>query len=165
MASLLNRLLFLGVFVLSSACSSSGHWKHAHLNTGTEFSSSKLCYMFPEGRGIQLEVFRSQKDYRGYLSVESHPLLPSSSDSKKSQVCLNIQKESFSFLADLHEGSHRLLLPKEALEKILLALSQNLEVTVETSGYKTRLSPEGFSKAFAKFQNPSRFPKLIQLPL
>ena len=167
MANLRSKLLLLGVLAIScSACSSKGHWKHTHLNTGTEFSSSKIAYVFPDpNNSIKLDTIRSQKSYNGYLSVNSHPIVPSSTDPKKAKVSLQIQNDTFSFLATRHEGGHRLLLPEEALGKILLALSQNIEVILETSGYKTTLKSEGFSSTYKKFQNPSRLPKLIQLPL
>lgn len=167
MTRLLSKLLLLGVLTFFvSACSSKGHWKHSHLNTGTEFSSSKMAYVFPDpNNSIQLEVFRTQKNCRGYISVHSHPIKPVSNDPKKALVSLQIENDSSSFLAIRHDGGHRLLLPEEVLENILLALSQNKEVILETSGYKAKISPEGFSSTYAKFQNPSKFSQWIQLPL
>ncbi len=164
MAIVLLKLLILGAL---TSCASKGHWKHSHMSTGTsEFSSSKLSYMFPDpNNSIQLEIFRTEKHYRGYLSVQSHPIVPSQNDPQKALVYFQIQEESFSFLATRHQGGHRVLLPEEALEKILEALLQNVEVTLETSGYRTKINPEGFSSNYTKFQNPSKFPKLIQLPL
>ncbi len=163
MAKALRNLLLLGVL---TACTPQGHWKHAYLNTGTEFSSSKLAYVFPDPHNsIHLEILRSETSCTGYLFVHSHPIASVSTDPKKALVSLQVGDNVSSFLAIRHEGGHRLLLPEDMLEKVLLALSQDQTVLLETSGYKAKLSPEGFSRVYAKFQNPSKFPRLIQLPL
>jgi len=125
-----------------------------------------MSYVFPDhNNNIQFEVFQTQKTCRGYLSVHSHPIVPSSLDPKKALVALYIEQDSFTFLASRHEGGNRLLLPEKELTKILSALSENKEIWIETSGYKSKISPEGFSSTYKKFQNPSKLPKLIHLPL
>lgn len=160
-------LCLISIGCLLTACASSNNWRHGHVNSGTsDFSSSRLSYTNPNpSQGMDLEIIRTNKASRGYLAVHSHPILPYEKDPKKALVSLQIEHESFSCIASRHEGGHRVLLPEEIVQKIILSLMNGKEVLIETSGYKAQISPEGFSDHYLKFQNPSNMKNLIKMPI
>lgn len=163
MAKILKKILILGIL---TACASKGHWKQSYINTGTEYSSSKLVYAFPDpNNSLKLEIFRTSSYCKGYISVQSHPFIPWQNDPKKVLVSCKTQEGSFLYLADLHEGGQRALLPFDALEKIISSLLEKSNVLLEVSGYTTKISWEGFDSKYKNFQSPSKIPKIIQLPL
>ena len=146
-----------------AACASKGNWKYNEISSGSsEFNSSRLSFVALDSPArLQLEILRTKNACRGYLYVHSVPILANQNDTKTSTLSILIGEETLSFLAQRHEGGHRILLSEEALSKIVNSLKQGLEVTLSTSGYQTTLNPQGFASQYEKFQKNPHFFKLL----
>ena len=167
-----NNLFLLGAgLFLLTACSSSRFWNHGYIQSGPEFSSSRLSYTDPDRQnGIHLEIIKHYMNtYTGYLFVHSHPIQPYKHDIKKALISIRMtdkdeHQQLFSYIATRYEGGQRVRLPEEALHTLLEAFHQKKNVWIEASGYQTKICLEGFASQFTSFQTPPRFPKFIQSP-
>lgn len=154
-------LTLLGLSLTS--CASKENWRHSHITSGTtDFNSSRLVYTTENSsEKINLELIQTKNALRGYLSVHSHPILPYDKDPKKALISITIENDSFYCIGQRHEGGHRILLPEETLQLLIAALREGKSTLIETSGYKTKINPEGFPTHYLQFKKRSTIEKLI----
>jgi hypothetical protein len=163
----MRRSCLLFFCLLAAGCASKSNWSHSQIDSGSaQFSSSRLTHTLADAPNrLQLEVIQTKNTRKGYLYVHSHPIPPSKANPKLSNVYIQTEDNSFSYLAIRHSGGNRILLPEEALEKIFYALKSGEIVTLKSGGYVATLSPNGFENEYKKFQSPSKFSKFSWKPL
>jgi hypothetical protein len=147
-------------------CATKGNWKLSHVQSGSaKFNSSKLTYLASDKlNGIDLEILCTQTSSHAFVNVHSHPIKPYKGDPKVAYLTVRIGEESIPCLAARHEGGHRLLLPQEIQDAIIQALYEQKTIVLETSGYKSELEPQDFSKKYQKLKKPPSFSNPFHLP-
>jgi hypothetical protein len=158
--------LLTSAFLLCG-CSRTDRWQETSIQTGSsKYDSSRLLYVAEDRvNGIDLELLQTPQGLKIYLLVHSSPVAPYGEEGKKSLVRISTEKEKKVILATRREGGQRLLLPETIYPFILTALKEKEWLTLQLSGYETRISPGKFKEKFEKLEHPSKFDVKVNLPI
>jgi hypothetical protein len=142
----------------SKSGTKSGFWSVSQMETGQEeFNSSRLTYSSRDKiNGIDLEWIQTEDKLYCYLQVHAHPI-------QHPRITLIIDDRIEAFDALCHRGGHRLLLPEEASQKIMVALRAHQSLALKVDGYESMIDPTSFEQSLQKMQKPLFFHKLFSL--
>ncbi len=141
-------LFILAIALASNSCSNKGNWKVDKINSGsTLHSSTRISSLSNKASNqIHLEIFKLQEGTRGYIFSKSHPIPCFEQNPTQTALTIKTDDEILFYLGARHEGGQRILLPPDALEKIISSLKNGISITIEVPGAETTLNPKGFPK-------------------
>lgn len=153
-----RALIALFLPFIFQACSSECHqWQYQKINTTcNQFDFSKLT-LYPECeiKGLELEVSRTtDSGIRMYANVYTMhiPQLPEYPGKALVIVSLPEQEISFNVLADVLEGSQRLLFPDDVADYIVECLMNEVPLTIQVGRYSSDIITAGFVKGYLQLQ-------------
>lgn len=141
--------------VLLSCANTPRQWQFtANKGTHQNYCTSRI-YLEPDNQfsGFGIEVLNTSQGYLIYLNafgleiksegqnLEGYPLVT---------VSLSVNNQSQEFLAFLHQGGHRILLPENASHLIIENLKENNSIEISVGNYSTTIIPDGFAKSQGK---------------
>ena len=147
----LIKKVFISIFFLLASCTNvQDPWKLDGMETGyAQYNSSRLTYSAPLSH-LSLEFLKTGKETASYLFSRQFKFIPTSSDSKKTEVTLTIGEKIIFESLPLREGRMRLKLSPETTQQIIHSLQQGKQITIVTSGIKETIYPATFEIAFEK---------------
>ena len=98
--------------------------------------------------GLELELDFGISGLRMYVNVFSLEVPSHAETPHIAQVVIHINEERFVFFAHILQGGQRLLLPEEASNTIIEALSAGFPVTISTGRYRSVILPANFQKQY-----------------
>lgn len=149
---LLQRLLLvMATAILINGCSHPRRWEFREV-LSKQYNSRQLSY-HPESslNGIGLELLEGPFGTVGYVEVTVRTIPPIAANTNQALLILKIENEPFTYESTLMEGGQRLLLPQDAIEKIIECLRLDQPFTLYLNGYISKFNPVDYSKTVAKF--------------
>ena len=135
----MRYLLFFISFFLA-ACSIS-KWQVDNIVANKEYESSKLSFQTTNN---EIEFIKTNTHLYAYVNsffkIITSPVID-----------IKIGDENFSYTCKLHDGKQKLLLPREAINKIIAGLNidENIYITIDNDEFE--IESENFKEKFQKF--------------
>lgn len=97
--------------------------------------------------GIEMDLTRLNHEVVAYLNVFSIDL---AAPDQLIDVRVVIENQESTYQARILKGGQRVLLPLEATEKMIEALSEDLQVYIQMGRYEQTIDPANFSNAYGE---------------
>ncbi len=150
-----NKVIFLEksiialLFFFLPCCSPKTGWVYQEVKTKpiTSNSANLRIPVANPFNGLELQFLKGTFGTRAYLSVQAREILPQAND----PVAIIVNEQPYSFATTRMEGGQRLLLPEEATQLLISALSKNQKVIIAASGgFYSEIPPTNFGKPYRK---------------
>ncbi len=147
----LEKSVLALLFLFLSACSSKTGWDYRAVQTKPIASNSanlRIPVTNPFN-GLELQFLKGSFGTRAYLSVHAREIPSQAND----PIVIVVDDQSYSFATTRMEGGQRLLLPEEATQLLISALSNTQKVTIAApGGFSSVISSKKFGKLYRKFE-------------
>ncbi|MCC5832477.1 MAG: hypothetical protein JJU12_05470 [Chlamydiales bacterium] len=148
------KLCYLIIILVLTACNSHKEWTYSEVvSAAPELNSKQLRYRIKdEITGIEVELLEGAFGRFAYLNVCARQIPSLPGDACRSIVVFVIDDEKLSFQAERMLGGQKLLLPDEAIKKLIDSLDNNRSVSIYLDGFQTELKPSNFHKVYKNFR-------------